>query len=393
MSPNTILHLYERLETLVRRLPGPLQKVVTEELSPVKQIFLAQRPARLVLLGQPKAPAERLFSALVNSQLDISHLDGPSAWRLFHHRGVGGFRLLDGRRLTDTSHSWRELESALGEEKPDLLLFLADGTSDFDLALECEQASRVVELCRTRYETAVPMIGILDLPKHLDPSKRSERLLQLRAWLDGQAQFRPNFVRAIAVSSFARFRQDGTLDTERDDRENIDALAELLVRELPEDAQVDLARLFRVGSVQRATAQRLVRSISAVAAAVGAQPIPLADFPILTGLQLAMVSGVMYLGGRELSLRSAAEFCAALGSNIGLGMVFREGARAAVKILPGWGNVVSGGIAAGGTYAIGRAAIGFFIEGKTLAEARGMLKTFRRKKGSVPVDQGRGSRR
>ena len=85
----------------------------------------------------------------------------------------------------------------------------------------------------------MPLIGILDLPKQLEPRQRSERLLQLRAWLDGQAQFRPNFVRAIAVSSFARFRQDGTLDTERDDRENIDALAELLVRELPEDAQVE----------------------------------------------------------------------------------------------------------------------------------------------------------
>ena len=35
-------------------------------------------------------------------------------------------------------------------------------------------------------------------------------------------------------------------------------------------------------------------------------------------------------------------------------MVLREGARAAVKLLPGWGNAISGGVAAAGTYAIGR---------------------------------------
>ena len=87
----------------------------------------------------------------------------------------------------------------------------------------------------------------------------------------------------------------------------------------------------------------------------------------------------MYIGGRELSLRSAAEFCAAMGTNISLGMIFRESARAAVKIVPGWGNAISGGVAAAGTYAIGSAATGVFIEGKALADARRLLRRFRGK--------------
>ena len=37
----------------------------------------------------------------------------------------------------------------------------------------------------------------------------------------------------------------------------------------------------------------------AICTAIGAQPIPLADLPILTTLQLVMVSGIMYLSGRE----------------------------------------------------------------------------------------------
>ena len=83
-----------------------------------------------------------------------------------------------------------------------------------------------------------------------------------------------------------------------------------------------------------------------------------------------MVSGIMHVSGRELGLRSAAEFFGALGLNIGVGMVFREGARAAAKLLPGWGNAISGGVAAAGTYAVGRSAIGYFIEGISIGEAR-----------------------
>jgi uncharacterized protein (DUF697 family) len=379
MNQKTVLNLYEKIEALVRRLPGPLQKAVSEELSPLKQIFIAQRPARLVLLGQPAATAEQLFSALVNSRLDVSQLTSQSTWLTFQHHGLGGFRLLDARRLSETSHSWRELEDALNQEQPDALLFLVNGSQDFDLALECEQATRIVEVCRRRYQVAPPLIGVIDFPANLDERKRRERLLQLGAWLDGQAEFKSSFVRAIEVCSFARFRQDGTLDPERDERKNIAELAELLVRELPPEAQVELARLLHVKSVQKLIAQRLVRSTTAISAAIGAQPIPLADFPILTTLQVATVAGVMYLGGRELNLRSAAEFCAAMGTNIGLGMVLREGARAAVKVIPGWGNAISGGVAAAGTYAVGRTAMAVFVEGQTLAEARRLVRRFGRK--------------
>src|ERR1700751_467563 len=81
-----------------------------------------------------------------------------------------------------------------------------------------------------------------------------------------------------------------------------------------------------------------------------------------------MVAGVMHIGGRELSLRAAAEFVGALGMNLGVGMAFREGARAAVEVLPGWGNAISGGIAAAGTYGIGKAAPFYLIGGLPFAE-------------------------
>jgi uncharacterized protein (DUF697 family) len=89
-----------------------------------------------------------------------------------------------------------------------------------------------------------------------------------------------------------------------------------------------------------------------------------------------MVSGIMHISGRELGVKTATEFFGALGINIGIGMILREAARAGIKFLPGWGNAISGGIAAAGTYAVGRSAVAYFIEGLSLAEAR---KIFRRR--------------
>src|SRR5438045_6029944 len=92
--------------------------------------------------------------------------------------------------------------------------------------------------------------------------------------------------------------------------------------------------------------------------------------PVLTALQVLMVSGIMYISGRERSLRAATEFLGALGANVGAGMLLREGTRALLKFFPGWGNVVCGMVAGAGTYAIGRAATAYFLEGVSLKDAR-----------------------
>lgn len=154
----------------------------------------------------------------------------------------------------------------------------------------------------------------------------------------------------------------------------------LLVREVPNEARVEMIRISRDRQAQTELAQMLVKSTSAICTAIGAQPIPLADLPILTTLQLVMVSGIMHLAGRERSLRAATEFVAALGVNVGAGMIMREGARAMLKFFPGWGNVVCGMVAGAGTYALGRGAIAYFLEGVTLKDARRIYLRSRKKK-------------
>ena len=63
-----------------------------------------------------------------------------------------------------------------------------------------------------------------------------------------------------------------------------------------------------------------------------------------------------------------------MGGVAGLGYTFKLIAQQAAKFLngiwPGSGSAVSAGIAATGTSAIGQAAIAYYIEGKTMDEAK-----------------------
>ncbi|MEP7078215.1 MAG: hypothetical protein ABI795_04235, partial [Chthoniobacterales bacterium] len=156
-------------------------------------------------------------------------------------------------------------------------------------------------------------------------------------------------------------------------------LMALLSAELPNEARVEMIRISRDRAAQTRIAQVLVKSTSAMCTAIGAQPIPLADLPILTTLQLVMISGIMHISGREKSLRAATEFSAALGANVGAGMLLREGTRALLKFFPGWGNVVCGMVAGAGTYAIGKSATAYFIEGVSLKDARRTYLASRKK--------------
>ena len=155
------------------------------------------------------------------------------------------------------------------------------------------------------------------------------------------------------------------------------------LRELLE-GELDAARKSPDKEAKLAVTEKIVTTCSAVCTAVGVEPIPLADFPILTAVQVLMIASIMHVSGREISRKAIAEFLSALGMNIGAGLVLREGARAAAKLLPGFGSAISGAIAGGATYTLGRAATAYFIEGASLTDVRTYFRKGRRKKPQSP---------
>jgi len=159
--------------------------------------------------------------------------------------------------------------------------------------------------------------------------------------------------------------------------DHVTALRELI------EGELETARKSPDKEAKLAVTRKIVGICAAVCTTVAVEPIPLADFPILTAIQVLMVGSIMHVSGREISRKAVGEFVSALGMNIGAGLVLREGARAAIKVLPGFGSAISAAIAGGATYTLGKAATAYFIEGVPLPEVR---KFFLKAKKSKPLE-------
>ncbi len=366
-----LLDLYNKLERLVQRLPQPLQSPILREITPIKSLFLQQRPPRLLLIGDRAASRTEIVNSLFAAevaQVSEDHVQSGN-WQLFSRPGRGNLRVLDARRPTTPSL----IQRALAEEAPDAVLFLhTPPRSEEDVKPDLEHAEEIARALKEKYDGVPPIVAVAVGNPLGTPV--SEVRQQLHDVLDDLS--RGGFGDKV---SGAFVFSEGASEIQR--------IASAIAAKLPSEAKLEMARLSGVQELQQELAQIVVKSASAISGAVGAEPIPLADFPIITSIQAGMVAAIMHISGRELSLKLGGEWIAALGVNIGLGLAFREGARAALKIVPVWGNVVSAGVAATGTYAIGRAAIAYFIEGVSLQDARRLFRN--RKKTAALIDRGR----
>jgi uncharacterized protein (DUF697 family) len=264
-------------------------------------------------------------------------------WTEWTIPGHGTVSILDARDAGNSAEA--QIQEDLRREPADVVFFFDDGESNLSESIAVPPG-----------ETKIIGLSL----------GSARRVTELEQALDAQSRVRDRLLTVVRITE----RQSA--ETRR--------LMSLLAAELPNQAKIEMIRISRDRHAQLHVAQMLIKSTTAICAAIGAQPIPLADLPVLTALQVLMVSGIMYISGRERSLRASTEFIAALGANVGVGMLLREGTRAMLKFFPGWGNVVCGMVAGAGTYAIGRAATAYFLEGASLREAKQTYLKSRKKR-------------
>jgi uncharacterized protein (DUF697 family) len=358
MNQTTLLRIAEKLERLAGRLPSKIRKAVLSELTPLKELFLQQRPPRFLFIGSSKMPAQRVINTLLTpgaqEQMNVAVMP-VHRWIDWNVSGHGTISILDARDASDPAAA--QVEEDLRRQPADFIFLFDDG----------ESSSARPSLTNFMLHLLDDVGDALDDARVIGVSFGSEkRAAQLEEALKTQPATRDRLLKVI------RFTEMHSAETR--------GLLSVLTGELPNEAKIEMIRISRDRDAQHHVAQMLVKSTTAICTAIGTQPIPLADMPILTSLQVVMVSGIMYISGRERSLRAATEFITALGANVGVGMVLREGARAILKFFPGWGNVVCGMVAGAGTYAIGRAATAFFVGGVSLKDARRKYLADRKKR-------------
>jgi uncharacterized protein (DUF697 family) len=364
MNQSLFLHIVERLEALVGKLPAAIQKPILHELTPMKELFLQQRPPRFLFSGSNKRPVLEILQMLFPEMIQ-EHIALVSSVNRWHDAAVldrGTISILDARSFDDSSE---EIATELKRQPADVIFFIEESEGTKKAQKSALENLSSCLAANEKWNADAKVIGLIDGKAKSSRTKSASS--------NGKAE-----LKHVLDSYGDRLTGAFHLSGNGPGRETTEMMS-IIARELPNAARIEMARISQDRVVQADIAQILVKSTTAMCTAIGAQPIPLADLPILTTLQLMMVSGIMYVSGRERSLRAATEFVGALGANVGAGMLLREGTRAVLKFFPGWGNLICGMVAGAGTYAIGRAAVVYFLEGVSLKDARRTYLSTRKK--------------
>jgi predicted GTPase len=371
------------LEELLKRIPGA-QKVINE-LRDLRALLVGRRPPRVAVLGRRGSGKSSLANALLGRELlavgAVEDTTSAPAWIDLAVQGRQ-VRWLDtpGLRAGARPERREEVAKALRSERPDVMLWLFKA-SQVDAGVDEDLAELVaLRASLSGLDRAVPVVVVMTKVDELppterrappyegDPEKRAA-IERAREVLRGHVQrVTGSELPVVAVCTWQRF-VEGAVAT--DWRWNLDALALEIHQALPVSAQIEAARAFeRARSVRRKVAMRLVGTATSVSFVVGATPLPIADLAVLIPLQSSMLTGIVYASGRSLGPRAVSEWLAVMGATVGAGVGLREAVRAALKLVPGVGATISGAVAATGTWALGVAAVRYFIDGVSVQEAR-----------------------
>jgi uncharacterized protein (DUF697 family)/GTPase SAR1 family protein len=408
----------ERIEELLERLPLDVAKEVRVRIATLRTLLLDKRPPALVLVGRRGAGKSSVVNALFGAKVaELGHVTaqtGRGRWYEYEREG-GALSILDTRGMQEGSApaeadpAKTALESIaieLRAKAPDLVLFVAKATEvDAAVDADLDALEQVYEEIRRAHRIEPPLVVAAthcdllepksvrlhrpaDEPREeIDEKIRHVTLAEhtLARRVDARPRLRERRAATLGVSVYMSWRPDGRLRA--DERWRVEDLAVALFRNLPDAGRAELARVTRARAVQEELATTLTKATAAVCAAIAAAPIPVADIVPLTALQVGLVAGIAWIGGRSLDRSGATEFLAGVGANVGMAFVLREAFRALMKIVaPGGGPLVSATMAFTGTTAVGAAARAYFIRGLSMADAR---RVFQRKEkatqGSKPV--------
>jgi predicted GTPase/uncharacterized protein (DUF697 family) len=391
------LQALERAVGLIPDTPvsSGFKQKAEENIRMLREMLLEQRPPRFAILGRRGAGKSTLINAIFGEK--VANVGAVKAQTVhptwYDYTGTKGtICLLDTRGVQEGAEPeeagqqsvLKDVGEAIREQQPDALLFLCKAKEvDAAVGPDIRFLTDLYAKCRNLSGYAPPVLALVTQVDEIDPPdlrspaefEDEEKSANIRRAVEVLADHlresglpHEALLEVMPVNAYMGFRGDGTVRV--DYRWNIEQLVDHLSSRIPNSAQVQFARITQIRRVQRRVARALVNAAAAGAGVIGASPLPGTDLLPLTGLQTSMALAIAYLSGRTVSMATVTEFMAAMGINVGAGFAFREVARQLLKVVPGLGWAASGGVAAAGTYALGEAAIAYFINDVSLEDAK-----------------------
>ncbi|WP_100398046.1 GTPase [Bacillus sp. FJAT-44742] len=380
-------------EKLMPRLPGPLRNKVDEEVYRLEELFLRSRPPRFAVVGRRGSGKSTLLNAVFSSPVaeigSVKAQTGQGSWHMYHHEEKDSeMEVLDTRGLGEGSapvedvqeeDALEEVKYSLLEKYPDAFLFLVKAKEvDARIQEDIAQLEELRNFVHAHHDYSPPIIGIVTQVDELDPiydaeppfgEEKEEHIQEAVTHLDTHLKNSlPQIAGTIPVCAYLAFKDEEIV---YDRRWNIDLLLDFLLDHLPDSTWMSWAKITQAAEIQKKIARSIGKSASALTGGIGAQPIPWGDLPIITSIQISMISAIAYVSGRDLSRKTIVEFLTAIGVNIGSALALRQMARSLSKyVFPAVGHAISGTIAATATWGLCQASIAYFIENKSAEEAK-----------------------
>jgi len=391
----------DNMNNFVESVPGgggKTKKIVENHIDPLlneyDDILRGKRPPRLYIFGRAGAGKSSLINALANQDVasvgsvepetiesrlyNISFPEKYSDWEVVDSRGLFESTTPDGELPENTI---KFMQEDIREYRPDVLLHVMTpdqvraGKDDFD----------VVDNLENKLENVPPILTVLNkVDTHMSPggdwppennaalSGDIQRNLEFVSKVISDVVLEDNFdvtpfdeVNPVRGHQFNSKKFIGVIPVYAKEEPywNMDTLSLLIGEYLPDDARLQFFQAQERAGIMRDLASDITRSSAKAAAAIGAAPTSYSDIIPITAIQYVQIALIGGFSCRELEKKTVLEFLSSAGLISGTAFALREVARGLVQFMPVAGQVVSGSIAGGGTYAMGKAAERYFFDG------------------------------
>ena len=393
-----------------------------EELKNLMDGVDSHRPPRIFLIGRTGVGKSSLINALCGAYVaPVSDTRSCTETAQTYQCKDGErtlMEILDTRGIAESDNLNAEISAEdmlinqVKEFSPDVAIFMLNCTHRDDVDSDVNFLKKLSESYAQAYNMRLPIVAVVNKcdemapsrlknPNEYTESKTKKIAEQVQHYKEIIVKNNLKIDDIIAVSSLIDWMTaDGTeidadsieslpvsdienLQIAFDGRYHIEELFNILEKAILDfSARMGLRMALKIQEVVLRIANQLNKSFSAMSATVALSPIPISDIYILLLLQGILVCLIASLSGRDISLDTAKEFVLSMGGIAGAGYGFRLLAQQASKILnvfwAGSGSAVSASIAALGTSAIGKAAIAYYIDDKTIEEAKSTFEASRK---------------